>query len=82
MLDEIQRLAGIGRILIRHHARVRMAERGATIDDVQRALTTATSATWQPDHETWRVGGGVDLDGDELTVVVDVEADVIVVTLF
>jgi hypothetical protein len=59
-----------------------MAERGATIDDVQHAITAATSATWQPDHETWRVDGGVDLDGDELTVVVDVEADVIVVTLF
>jgi len=82
MLDEIKRLAGLGRILVRHHARVRMAERGATFDDLQHALTTATGATWQPDRQTWRVDGGVDLDDDELTVVVDVEADVIVVTLF
>jgi hypothetical protein len=82
ILDEIKRLAGLGRILLRFHARQRMADRGATFGDVQRALATADRALWQPDRQNWRVEGGVDLDGDELTVIVDVEADVIVVTLF
>ena len=58
-----------------------MRERGAIIDDVCRALVTSTSATWQAEHLSWRVSGGVDLDGDGLTIVVDIEADVIVITL-
>jgi len=45
-------------------------------------LLSATSASWQHDRETWRVDGGVDGDGDDLTVIVDLEADVIVVTIF
>ena len=34
------------------------------------------------DRGGWRVEGGCDRDGDELTVVIDLEADVIVITLF
>jgi hypothetical protein len=64
------------------HARERMATRGVIVGDVLNALISATSAGWQHDHETWRVGGGVDLDGDDLTVIVGLEADVIVVTMF
>ena len=33
-------------------------------------------------RDTWCVSGGHDLDGDELTVIVAVEADVVVVTVF
>lgn len=59
-----------------------MRERGATPADVKRALLTASRATWQPDHQTWKVAGGTDRDGDDLTLAVVVEADVVVVTLF
>jgi hypothetical protein len=82
ILDEIKDLAARDRISIRFHARQRMGERGATYEDVKRALVTARRAVWQDDHGTWRVVGGVDLDGDELQVAVDVQADVIVVTVF
>ncbi len=59
-----------------------MPERGATYEDVKRALISAATATWQDDRGNWKVDGGVDLEGDELTAVVDVQADVIVITLF
>ena len=82
VLAEIQRLAKLGRIIFTAHAAKRMSTRGATARDVQTALVSATDATWQQDRENWRVSGGVDLDGDELTVIVDLEADVIVGTIF
>lgn len=81
-LDQIKRLAGGGQIVVTFHARGRMAERGATFEDIRRALTTAGRATWQADRQNWKVEGGADLDGDEMTVIVDIEVDVIVVTLF
>lgn len=82
-LAEIKRLASlIGRIQFRWHAIERMDERGATKDDVKHALLSASAATWQPDHQTWKVTGGVDRDGDDLVCAVDIEADVIVVTIF
>ena len=81
-LAEIKRLVQLGRVLFTGHARQRMADRGATVRDVLNALDTATDVTWQLDRQNWRVQGGTDLDGDDLTVIVDLEADVIVVTLF
>lgn len=81
-LAEIQRLAQLDRIRYSHHARDRMAERGAMPADVRCALVTATAAVWQAERSNWRVRGGVDRAGDELTAVVDLEADVIVVTIF
>ena len=81
-LGEIKRLTKLDRVIFRMHARERMATRGAVAGDVLNALLSATTASWQHDHETWRVGGGVDRDGDDLTVIVDLEADVIVVTIF
>ena len=71
VLAEIKRLAELGRIVFTHHARLRMIDRGATV-----------SALPQRERDNWRVEGGVDLDGDDLTVIVDLEADVVVVTLF
>jgi hypothetical protein len=80
-LAEIQRLARLNRIVYTGHAILRMDDRGASRDDVRSALITATSARPQ-ERGTWRVGGGQDLDGDDLTAIIDIEADVIVVTLF
>lgn len=80
-LAEIQRLASLSRIVYTGHALLRMDHRGASRGDVRSALITATSARWQ-ERGNWRVEGGRDLDGDDLTAIVDIEADVIVVTLF
>ena len=81
-LAEIQRLARLGRIVITRHANQRMNDRGATEPDVRNALLTATAAIRQADRDNWRVEGGVDTDGDDLTLVCDIGVDVIVVTLF
>lgn len=80
-LAEIHRLAAANRIRLTAHAKLRMLERGAENEDVRSGLITATAATLQEDgrHE---VTGGVDGDGDDLDLVVVVEADVVVVTLF
>lgn len=58
-----------------------MSERRVQYGDVKNALTNAKSARWQPDKKNWRVAGP-DLDNEELTVAVDIEDDVIVVTVF
>lgn len=83
ILAEIQRLAALpDRIRFRQHALQRMDERNADKHDVRNALLTANDAAWQSQHQTWRVTGGVDLHGDDLVCAVDVEDDVIVVTIF
>jgi hypothetical protein len=79
---EIQRLARLDRIVITRHANRRMNDRGATEPDVRKALLTSTAAIHQADRDNWRVEGGVDSDGDDLTLVCDIGVDVIVVTLF
>jgi len=80
-LAEIQRLASLNRIVYTSHSLDRMDLRRASRADVRNALVTATSSRRQ-DRGTWRVEGGQDLDGDDLTAIVDIEADVIVVTIF
>ncbi len=81
-LAEIKRLARLDRIVITSHAGRRMSERSATLRDIRRALLTATAAVLQDGRDNFRVEGGVDLHGDDLMVICDLEADVIVVTLF
>lgn len=58
-----------------------MLQRGATSADVRKSLLTASAATWQHNHQTFHVTGGVDTDGDDLTCNVVIEADVVVVTI-
>lgn len=55
MLDEIKRLAARNSIVFPTHALKCMRERGADRHDVKNALLTATSATWQDDHQSWKV---------------------------
>ncbi len=81
-LSKIQRFARRDRIVITTHARRRMEERGATERDIRKALLTATAAVPQDDRDNWRVDGGVDIDGDDLMLICDLEDDVVVVTLF
>jgi hypothetical protein len=62
--------------------KIGMDERGASTDHVCNALLTAKGAAHDPERDRWKVTGGTDREGDVLKVVVAIEADVIVVTLF
>jgi hypothetical protein len=57
-----------------------MGERGARYEDVRHALAGARTCR-AADGGRWKVAGD-DLDGDELVVVVAVEAGVVVVTVY
>jgi hypothetical protein len=81
-LGEIHRLARLNRISYTAHALRRMDQRGAELADVRAALISSTAAVHQEERGTWRVDGGRDRDGDDLTVIVDIEADLVVVTIF
>jgi hypothetical protein len=81
VLAEIKALAARNFIRYSSHALRRMSQRGATTTDVRKALLSATDVTWQLDHQTWHLTGGVDADGDDLTCNVVIEADVVVVTI-
>ena len=72
-------LSGAGRVRFTRHARTRAG--GSTVGElhVVHALKLATACV--PSDAKWRVSGP-DLDGDEVTAVVALEAGVIVVTVF
>jgi hypothetical protein len=57
-----------------------MRERRVKFTDLVHALVNARQCTLQ-ENDRWRVEGS-DLDGDELTVVVVLDAGVVVITLF
>lgn len=78
----VHRAANGNQVNFSSHALARMHQRGATRRDVTHALTTATSARWQADHESWLIEEGVDLDGDELSVACVIENGVLVVTIY
>ncbi len=79
-LVEIRGYAAANRIRISRHAWQRMAERGAQYEDVRHALATARRCREQ-DGDRWKVSSA-DRNGDELVLVVVIEAGVIVVTVF
>lgn len=67
----------------RHASRDRMPERSAQAHDVRSAVLSATTATWRADDQSWRLSGGVDLDGEALSVAVAIEGHVVrVITVF
>ena len=63
----------------RLQVRERMGERGASVEHVMHALQNAASCS--SSGENWKVTGP-DLDVDALTVVVAIEGEVVVVTVF
>jgi hypothetical protein len=63
------------------HVRLRMAQRNVRAGDVLSALVNAVRCRRSDEPGRWKVFGP-DMDDDELTVVVEFEADVIVVTVF
>ncbi len=79
-LVDIRGYAAANRIRILRHAWQRMGERGAQYEDVRHALASARRCR-AADQGRWRVSGD-DLDGDELTLVVAIEAGVVVVTVY
>lgn len=81
-LARIKELVKRGDVRFTGHARVRMDERGATERDVCSALLSGTNAAHNVAKDNYVVSGGCDIDGDDLTVAVAIEADVVVITLF
>ena len=82
--DALKRVRSLGaacRFFITDHARERMKQRGVQPPDIQHGLANAATATWQTEHETWKVGSA-DLVGDDLTLAVRIETTLIVVTVF
>lgn len=79
-LADIRGYALAGRIVVLEHARRRMRERGANFEDLRQALMTATLCR-PADAGRWKVTGK-DRDGDDLTVVVELDDEDIVVTVF
>jgi hypothetical protein len=73
--SEAIQLAGIAAIqrTVRFspHARERMEERAAPLEDVLEAMSTCTAAKREPPRDKWLLSGGKDLSGDGLDVVVD-----------
>ena len=81
-LAAIKLAAAHGRIRESGHAKKRMRERRVTFAGLRRALTTSTGCLFE-DTDKWLVSGGVDQDGDSLSVVCVLDGDgTIVVTLF
>ena len=75
----IRSLARAGRWEILPHAVERMIGRGVTVEDVRSVLTGAQSC--RAAGSRWRLSG-LDVLGEPLEVIVELLADVIVVTLF
>lgn len=78
-LETVRGYAGAQRIIVTEHAYIRMRQRGVQYGDLRCALVGAKGCV--ADGEKWKVTGP-DLDGDDLTCVVTIEAGVVVVTVF
>ncbi|MBX3249583.1 MAG: DUF4258 domain-containing protein [Myxococcales bacterium] len=78
---EVVRTAAVQRrFRLSNHAKERCVARRVAYEDVRHALSTALRAHEQP-NGCWRVTGR-DLDDDDLTCIIAIEDDVVVVTLF
>lgn len=83
VLSAAANAARIGDVILTRHAEDQMDARSITIRDVLNALQTATAARYDDDRRTWRLTGGVDLDGEETRVVICTpNPGVVVVTAF
>ncbi len=79
-LETIRRAATANRIRYESHARQRMRERRVSREDVRNALIEASKCQASK-GDRWKVTGP-DLDDEELTVVLVIEGDLIVITVF
>ena len=76
----IRQLARTGRWEFTPHAVQSLVDRDASVEDVFMVLTTAKACHTAPDGR-WRLSG-LDRLGELLTLIVELQADVVVVTLF
>ena len=74
IMARVQQAAKLGILKTTNHSRARMEERNATVEDVRRAILTATVVIEQPKENTIRLEGGKDIDGEDLAVVVAEDA--------
>lgn len=81
-LREAARAAFANQFEVSKHGLERMAERGATREDICRAMRSATLAVEQEHQRKWRLEGGQDLEGEALIVVIVFVGAGIVVSLF
>lgn len=79
-LREVRRLAREGRVLLTDHAERRMEEREILRESVSSALVGARTALDQP-NGTWKVTGP-GLGDERLTLVVVIESNLLVVTVW
>jgi hypothetical protein len=56
-------------------------KRNIDIHDIKHALVGSTKAFLQPNGR-WNVSGGSDLEGDPVTLIVNVERGLLIVTLY
>ena len=71
---------GAGRVRTIHHSKKKsnspaFGGRSLKWSDFQSALRTSIEASWQEEHGTWKLSGGVDRDGDPVTVAIAVSAE-------
>lgn len=79
-LVEINNAGLRGVFRLSSHATDRMAERGARFQDVRHGLKTATACRLQKNGR-WHLLS-TDMDGDELELIVAIDPDVLVVTIY
>lgn len=79
-IEAIRFAASASRIRYESHARLRMKERSVSREDVRNALMNLKTCKAGID-DRWKVTGP-DLDGDALTVVLVIEGDLVVITVF
>ena len=77
----IRSLAKLERVRFSSHAEDEADRLGVAFVDVVFALAHAGGCVWQPDRDTWKVKGA-DRFGVTLVVIVEIQDDLIVVTVF
>src|SRR5262245_7327517 len=78
-LKQAQRLFLAGHYIISDHARRQMLARDVSPRDLRNAIVNAN--TCRPGHSGRWLIEGVDRDGDSLTVVVEIRANLMIVTV-
>jgi len=81
-LEAAQDAGRTGRLDWTPHAYEQARKRNIKKLDARAALASATHAVYQPENDRWRIEGGQDLEGDDLTVVVVFEGLLVIITFF
>jgi len=85
VLRHVAGAARVQQIVVIEHAWDRMRQRRLVLNDLFNALKTAKKAVFDPDRGyegRWLLSEGTALDGDPLDVAVELDGEVIVVTVW